>query len=59
MIQNSECDAVSGINTIDYIDTIEHITEKVENIVNAGQNDFIYPSILNHKPNKLFDTVSE
>jgi phosphate:Na+ symporter len=45
MVQKSECDAVSGINTIDFIDTMEHITEKIENIVSVGKYDFIYPSL--------------
>jgi len=41
-IQNSECDAESGLNTIDYIDEIELIAKKFTNIVRARQNRFVY-----------------
>lgn len=42
MIQNAECDAASGLNTIDYIDTIESIADKMKNIVKAGSHHFVY-----------------
>jgi phosphate:Na+ symporter len=42
MIQNAECDAASGLNTIDYIDTIESLADKMKNIVKAGSHQFIY-----------------
>ena len=42
MIQNAECDAASGLNTIDYIDTIEFLADKLKNIVKAGSHHFIY-----------------
>jgi len=41
-IQNAECDAESGINTLDYIDEIELIAKKLTNIVKARSNRFIY-----------------
>jgi len=41
-IQNAECDAESGINTLDYIDEIELIAKKLTNIVRARSNRFIY-----------------
>lgn len=42
MIQSTECDANSGLNMIDYIDTIETIADKLKNIVKAGSYRFIY-----------------
>ena len=42
MIQNAECDASSGLNTIDYIDTVEALANKMKNIVKAGSHNFIY-----------------
>lgn len=41
-IQNGECNAESGLNTIDFIDAMEMIGDKVKNIVKAGSTDFIY-----------------
>ncbi len=45
MIQKSECDPVSGLNIIDYIDTIETIADKLKNIVKAGSHGFKYQPI--------------
>ncbi|MDP2173449.1 MAG: Na/Pi cotransporter family protein [Candidatus Cloacimonadaceae bacterium] len=41
-IQNGECDAVGGLNTIDYIDEVEIIADKMKNIVKAGTHNFVY-----------------
>lgn len=41
-IQNGECDAESGLNTIDFIDCIELLGNKMENLVKAGTHDFLY-----------------
>ena len=43
MIQTAQCDAESGLNAIDYLDTIEIFGDKLKNIVKAGSYDFIYP----------------
>ena len=45
MIQSNECDANSGINMIDYIDTIETIADRLKNIVKAGSYKFIYQAV--------------
>jgi phosphate:Na+ symporter len=45
MIQTAQCDAESGINAIDYIDTVEIFADKIKNIVKAGTHDFIYPPV--------------
>lgn len=41
-IQQAECDPASGLNTIDYIDTIEMMADKMKNLVKAGSHNFIY-----------------
>ncbi len=41
-IQQAECDPASGINTIDYIDTIEMMADKMKNLVKAGSHGFVY-----------------
>ncbi|MDZ4121185.1 MAG: Na/Pi cotransporter family protein, partial [Candidatus Cloacimonadaceae bacterium] len=41
-IQQSECDPASGINTIDYIDTMEMMADKMKNLVKAGSHGFVY-----------------
>ncbi|NLW19162.1 MAG: Na/Pi cotransporter family protein [Candidatus Cloacimonetes bacterium] len=41
-IQNGECDPEGALNTIDYIDTMEMIADKLINIVEAGTYNFIY-----------------
>lgn len=53
MIQNAECDAVSGINMIDYIDMVEVIADKLKNIVKAGTHNFIYQIKEHAKPEIL------
>ncbi|MDD2422742.1 MAG: Na/Pi cotransporter family protein [Candidatus Cloacimonetes bacterium] len=42
MIQNGECDAAGGLNTIDYLDQAEVIADKLKNLVEAGSQKFIY-----------------
>ena len=41
-IQNANCDPVSGIYTIDYLDAIEDFAGKIKNIVHAGSLKFEY-----------------
>ncbi|MDD4224677.1 MAG: Na/Pi cotransporter family protein [Candidatus Cloacimonetes bacterium] len=41
-IQNADCDPVGGLNTIDYIDAMELIADKLKNLVKAGTHGFIY-----------------
>lgn len=41
-IQNGECDPAGGLNTIDYIDQVEVIADKLKNLVKAGSNKFVY-----------------
>ncbi len=41
-IQRAECDPEGGLNTIDYIDAMELIADKMKNLVKAGTHDFIY-----------------
>ncbi|MDD4687800.1 MAG: Na/Pi cotransporter family protein [Candidatus Cloacimonetes bacterium] len=41
-IQNGECDAAGGLNTIDYLDQAEVIADKLKNLVKAGSHKFIY-----------------
>lgn len=41
-IQQAECDPVGGLNTIDYIDAMELIADKMKNLVKAGTHDFTY-----------------
>jgi len=43
MIQTAQCDPESGLNAIDYIDTIEIFGDKLKNIVKAGSYNFVYP----------------
>ncbi|HNX03773.1 MAG TPA: Na/Pi cotransporter family protein, partial [Candidatus Cloacimonas sp.] len=47
-IQKGECDAPGGLNTIDYIDEVEEIADKMKNLVKAGSHKFVY----NHNYNK-------
>jgi phosphate:Na+ symporter len=42
LIQNGECDAGGGLNTIDYLDQAEIIADKLKNLVKAGSHKFIY-----------------
>ncbi len=41
-IQNGECDPAGGLNTIDYLDQVEVIADKLKNLVKAGSHKFIY-----------------
>ncbi|MBW6513598.1 MAG: Na/Pi cotransporter family protein [Candidatus Syntrophosphaera sp.] len=41
-IQNAECDPGGGLNTIDYIDAMELIADKLKNLVKAGTHGFVY-----------------
>ncbi len=41
-IQNGECDPAGGLNTIDYIDQVEVIADKLKNLVKAGSHKFVY-----------------
>ena len=41
-IQNGDCDAAGGLNTIDYLDGVEIIADKLKNLVKAGSHNFIY-----------------
>ena len=54
MIQNAQCDAESGIYTIDYIDTVEFLADKMKNIVKAGSHNFTYPQGARQKINYNF-----
>lgn len=42
LIQNGECDAGGGLNTIDYLDQVEIIADKLKNLVKAGSHKFVY-----------------
>jgi len=35
-VQNGECNAAGGLNTIDYLDEVEEIADKLKNLVKAG-----------------------
>jgi phosphate:Na+ symporter len=50
-IQNGICNPVTGLHTIDFIDTMERIADKLKNLVKAGSHDFTY----NHLNDKLWD----
>ena len=52
-IQKGECDAPSGLNTIDYLDEVEEIADKMKNLVKAGSHKFVY------NPNYIKDTEEE
>lgn len=41
-IQNGECDPAGGLNTMDYIDQVEVIADKLKNLVKAGSHKFLY-----------------
>jgi phosphate:Na+ symporter len=49
-IQNGECNAVGGLNTIDYVDAVELIADKLKNLVKAGSYNFTYSKNLPLKP---------
>ena len=41
-VQNGKCNAAEGLNTIDYIDEVEEIADKLKNLVKAGTHNFVY-----------------
>ena len=41
-VQNGKCNAAGGLNTIDYIDEVEEIADKLKNLVKAGTHNFVY-----------------
>jgi len=41
-IQNGVCDPAGGLNTIDYLDQVEVIADKLKNLVKAGSHKFVY-----------------
>jgi phosphate:Na+ symporter len=45
-IQTGNCDAVGGLNTIDFIDAMEVIGDKMKNLVKAGSHNFLYNEAL-------------
>ncbi len=49
-IQNGECNAVGGLNTIDYVDAAELIADKLKNLVKAGSYNFTYSKDTPNKP---------
>jgi phosphate:Na+ symporter len=55
MIQNAECDAASGLNTIDYIDEIERLSNKIKNVTLAGSRHFIYLPVERPKTARILD----
>ena len=59
MIQNADCDATSGLNTIDYIDTIELLANKMKSIVVAGSYDFVYLPIERPREERLVDNFNK
>jgi phosphate:Na+ symporter len=44
-IQDANCDPSNGLNTIDYIDTVEIIADKMKNLVKAGSHGFVYDPV--------------
>ncbi|PKN80083.1 MAG: Na/Pi cotransporter II-related protein [Candidatus Cloacimonetes bacterium HGW-Cloacimonetes-1] len=49
-IQQACCDSTSGLNTIDYIDAIEMIADKMKNLVKAGSHKFVYDPLYERLP---------
>ena len=41
-VQNGKCNAAGGLNTIDYLDEVEEIADKLKNLVKAGTHNFVY-----------------
>ncbi len=41
-IQEGNCDPSGGLNTIDFIDTVEIFADKMKNLVKAGSHGFVY-----------------
>lgn len=54
-IQNGECDAAGGLNTIDYLDVAEVTADKLKNLVKAGSHNFVY----SHNSEALEQTVEQ
>ncbi|HOC94662.1 MAG TPA: Na/Pi cotransporter family protein [Candidatus Cloacimonadota bacterium] len=50
MIQEAQCDPVGGLNTIDFLDEMEMIADKLKNLVKAGTHDFTYNYDNNEDP---------
>ncbi|MDD4309509.1 MAG: Na/Pi cotransporter family protein [Candidatus Cloacimonetes bacterium] len=48
LIQNGDCDAAGGLNTMDYLDEVEVIADKLKNLVKAGSHNFVYSQ--DHQP---------
>ena len=46
-IQNGQCIAENGLNTIDYIDAVEMVGDKMKNLIEAGSHGFVYHLDLN------------
>mgnify|MGYP000867218949 CR=1 FL=1 len=44
-IQNGDCDPAGGLNTIDYLDGVELIADKLKNLVKAGSHNFTYSDV--------------
>lgn len=47
-IQDGNCDPTGGLNTIDFIDAVEVMADKMKNLVKAGGHKFIYDPIDEH-----------
>ncbi len=58
-IQSAECDPVGGLNTIDYLDEVEMIADKMKNLVKAGTHDFTYQFGTGPDEEYLLDTDQE
>jgi phosphate:Na+ symporter len=41
-IQDGSCEPSGGLNTIDFIDTVEIFADKMKNLVKAGSHGFVY-----------------
>ncbi|HNX37927.1 MAG TPA: Na/Pi cotransporter family protein [Candidatus Cloacimonadota bacterium] len=54
-IQEGNCDPTSGLNTIDFIDAVEEMADKMKNLVKAGGYNFVYDPVDEHgsKPHDL------
>jgi len=59
MIQSAECDAVSGINTIDYIDSVEELCGKINNIILAASRDFVYFAVERPKSDRVIFNIDQ
>ena len=59
MIQTTECDANSGINTIDYIDAIEALGNKLKNIALAASRNFVYLPVERPKSDRIIFNIDD